>query len=315
MKTKLLVIVGPTASGKTSLSIELAKLYNGEIVSADSMQIYQGMKIATAKPDKKEMQGIRHHLIDFLDTCESYSVGKYVEDAKAAIGDIKSRNKLPIICGGTGLYVDSLLNGINFVENSSDSKLRAELNKLAEKKGADCLLKMLLEFDPYSYRRLYEEKNIKRIIRAIEFYKTTGMTITEQNEKSRLVDSDYEYIIFGLTSVDRAYIYDRINKRVNLMLENGLLQEAENVLNSDLSETSSKAIGYKQLKPYFNGEASLDECIERLKTETRHYAKRQLTWFRRNEDIIWLNIDELDSTEKQLNYVKGIIENRGFFNG
>lgn len=312
---KLLVVAGPTASGKTSLSIELAKLYNGEIVSADSMQIYKGMNIATDKPSETEMSGIKHYLIDFLEPNESYSVGKYVEDASKAVDEIIEKNKLPIICGGTGLYIDSFLNGIDFVDNSANLELRAELNKIAEEKGIDCLLKMLLEIDPYSYMRLHEQRNQKRIVRAIEFYKTTGMTITEQNEKSRENESEYEYLIFGLKASDRQFLYDRINKRVDIMIENGLVEEAREILSSDLSETASKAIGYKQLKPYIDGEASLEECIEKLKTETRHYAKRQLTWFKRNKDIFWINIDELTTTGQQVDYIKGIIENKGFING
>lgn len=312
---KLLVIVGPTASGKTSLSIELAKTYNGEIVSADSMQIYRGMNIATAKPDEKEMQGIKHHLIDFLDISETYSVGKFVNDAKDDVDEIINDSKLPILCGGTGLYIDSFLNGIDFVDNSADLELRAELNKFADEKGIDYLLKKLIEIDPASYMRLYEGRNQKRIVRAIEFYKTTGVTITEQIEKSKNVDSEYQYLIFGLKAKDRQYLYDRIIKRVDIMIENGLVKEAEDMLKSDMSETASKAIGYKQLKPYFNNEATLEECIDRIKLETRHYAKRQLTWFKRNSSIIWLNIDELTSTEEQLDYIKGYIENKGFLYG
>ncbi len=312
---KLLVVVGPTASGKTSLSIELAKKYNGEIVSADSMQIYRGMKIATAKPDENEMSGIKHYLIDFLDPDQSYSVGKYVEDAKSAVEKILSKNKIPILCGGTGLYIDSFLNGIDFVDDSSDIELRNELYKLADEKGIDYLLKKLLEIDPYSYMRLYEQRNLKRIVRAIEFYKKTGVTISEQIENSRNNEFEYDYLCFGLKASDRQYLYNRINKRVDIMVENGLVQEAQDVLQSDLSETSSKAIGYKQLIPYFNNEASLEECIERIKTETRRYAKRQLTWFKRNKNINWINIDEIKTTEEQLNFISEIIDNRGFFNG
>lgn len=312
---KLFVIVGPTASGKTSLSIELAKIYDGEIVSADSMQIYRGMNIATAKPTEEEMQGIKHHLIGFLDADQSYSVGKYVDDAKYAVENIISRDKFPILCGGTGLYIDSFLNGIEFIDNSSDPDLRAELNKIGEEKGIDSLLNILLEIDPYSYRRLFEERNQKRIVRAIEFYKTTGITITEQIENSKSNDPEYNYMIFGLKAFDRQFLYDRINKRVDIMVKNGLVEEAEKVLKSDLSETASKAIGYKQLKPYFEGSASLEECIDKIKTETRHYAKRQLTWFRRNNNINWINIDELKSIDEQIDYIKGLIDNRGFLNG
>ena len=313
MKTKLLVVAGPTASGKTALAVALAKKYNGEVISADSMQIYKDMKIATAKPAEEEKLGIKHHLMDFLEPDASYSVGQYVLDAKKAIDDITGRGKLPIVCGGTGLYIDSLVNGIDFAENSSDIKLRNELNELADEKGTDYLLTMLGEFDPDSAQRLSVEKNRKRIIRAIEFYKTTGATITQQNIESRKKGSDYDALYFGLTAKDRQYIYDRINLRVDLMVKEGLLDEAQRVLSSDLSETSSKAIGYKQLKPYFDGEQSLDECIERLKTETRHYAKRQLTWFRRNEDINWINIDEYTTTQQQLDYASCIILKRGFY--
>lgn len=307
MKTKVIAIVGPTASGKTSLSIEVAKSFNGEIVSADSMQIYKGMNIATAKPSEEEMRGIKHHLIDFLPADESYSVGQYVLDAQNAISEIVSKGKTPVICGGTGLYVDSLLNGIDFAENSSDDKIREELYILLESKGIDYLLDMLVQFDSDSSKRLSVEKNPKRIIRAIEFYKTTGTTITEQNRKSKQKESAYKPLVFGLTAKDRQYIYDRVNKRVDIMLRDGLLDEAQSVLNSDLSDTASKAIGYKQLQPYFDGIDELDACVDRLKTETRHYAKRQLTWFRRNDSINWIYIDELKSTGEQFESIKSII--------
>ncbi|MBQ7504052.1 MAG: tRNA (adenosine(37)-N6)-dimethylallyltransferase MiaA [Ruminococcus sp.] len=307
MKTKVIAIVGPTASGKTSLSIEVAKSFNGEIVSADSMQIYKGMNIATAKPSEEEMRGIKHHLIDFLPADESYSVGQYVLDAQNAISEIVSKGKTPVICGGTGLYVDSLLNGIDFAENSSDDKIREELYILLESKGIDYLLDMLAQFDSDSSKRLSVEKNPKRIIRAIEFYKTTGTTITEQNRKSKQKESAYKPLVFGLTAKDRQYIYDRVNKRVDIMLRDGLLDEAQSVLNSDLSDTASKAIGYKQLQPYFDGIDELDACVDRLKTETRHYAKRQLTWFRRNDSINWIYIDELKSTGEQFESIKSTI--------
>ncbi len=310
-KIKLLVVVGPTASGKTSLAIELAKKYNGEVISADSMQIYKHMRIATAKPSVEEMDGVRHHMLDFLEPDKSYSVGQYVLDAQRAIEDIVSREKNAIICGGTGLYIDSLLKGIEFEDSSSDRALREELNLKADEKGLDHLLGILADFDPDSAERLSKEKNKKRIIRAIEFYKTTGKTITQQNEADK--EEKYDSLIFGLTAKDRQYIYDRINLRVDIMIESGLLEEAKSVLNSDLSETSRMAIGYKQLKPYFDNEKTLEECIERLKTETRHYAKRQLTWFRRNNNIEWINIDEYKNSKEQLEYASGIIKNRGFY--
>ena len=313
MKTKVITIAGPTASGKTALSIDIARNFNGEIISADSMQIYKGMDIATAKPSADEQQGIKHYLIDFLEPDKKYSVGQFVLDAKKAIADITSQNKIPVICGGTGLYIDSLLNGIDFVKNSSDENTRFELINLYNKNGIDYMLDMLREADPESAERLFEEKNPKRVIRAIEFFKVSGITISEQNRISKIKGSPYDSIIFGLKANDRQYLYDRINRRVDIMIEQGLIDEARSVLNSDLSDTSSTAIGYKQLKPYFDGKAEIDECIERIKIETRHYAKRQLTWFKRNKNIHWINIDELRTTEEQFESVKDII--RRFLNG
>ncbi|MEE1219372.1 MAG: tRNA (adenosine(37)-N6)-dimethylallyltransferase MiaA [Ruminococcus sp.] len=305
---KLISVVGPTASGKTKLSIELAKRFNGEIISADSMQIYKGMKIATAKPDEIEMDGIKHHLIDFLPADKTYSVAMYVQDAKACIEDINSRGKIPVIVGGTGLYVDSLLNNIAFNDEQRDEQLCAELYSVYESEGIEKLLEMLKEFDKASYNRLFQERNPKRIIRAIEFYKTNGITITEQNEKSKLIKSPYSAIKLGLNAKNREYIYNRINMRVDKMLDDGLLDEAEKVINSELSFTSIKAIGYKELMPYFNNEKSLDECIEKLKQETRRYAKRQLTWFKRDADINWLYIDEYNSFEELFNDAASIVE-------
>ena len=297
---KIISIVGPTASGKTKLAVKLAQRFNGEIVSSDSMQIYKGMQIATAKPTVDETEGIKHHLIDFVSPDETYSVAMFVKDASRCIADINSRGKLPFIVGGTGLYVDSLLNNITFSEEQRDEKLSLELYKIYEEQGIDKLLEMLSEFDIDSANRLKAERNPKRIIRAIEFYKTTGITITEQNEKSKLVKSPYNPIKIGINFKDRAKLYERINKRVDLMLENGLLDEAKDVLSNKLSFTSVKAIGYKELKPYFNGEKTLDECVEKLKMETRRYAKRQITWFKRDLDINWLYADEYNSFEELL---------------
>ena len=314
-KIKVLVIVGPTASGKTGLSVELAKLLGGEIVSADSMQIYKNMQIATAKPSEDEKQGIPHHLMDFLETDEKYSVGEYVIDADKVITEIDSRGNLPIVCGGTGLYIDSLLKGMSFTENSSDEKLREELQAAGYSKGPEYLLDILKNIDFVSYQRLAAQKNIKRIARAIEFYKKTGTPISQQNDINSVKEYKYDCLILGLTANNREVLYDRVNKRVDIMVENGLLDEAKAVLSSDLSQTASKAIGYKELTPYFNGEKPLDECIERLKIETRHYAKRQLTWFRRNADINWINIDEFKNQKEVLNYSLKLIKERGFLNG
>ena len=292
---QIVSVVGPTASGKTGLSVELAKCFNGEIISADSMQIYRGMTVATAKPTLEEQQGIPHHLMDFLPADQEYSVAMFVDDARRCIAEIKGRGRLPFLVGGTGLYVDSLLNNIQFHGEHRDEALTAQLWKEYEKDGLNPLLEQLQKFDPDSAERLREGKNPKRVIRAIEFYHTAGMTLTEQNERSHVEQSPYRAIKIGLGFRDREKLYERINRRVDIMLEQGLLEETRQVLSSPLSQTSVKAIGYKELAPYINGEATLEECIEKLKRETRRYAKRQLTWFRRDKEINWLYVDEYDS--------------------
>lgn len=297
-KIKLITVVGPTASGKTRLGVELAKRYGGEVISADSMQIYKGMQIATAKPTVEEMQGIPHHLMDFLEPNQTYSVAMFVDDAKKCIEDISSRGKIPVIVGGTGLYVDSLLNNISFHESQRDNELSEKLRELYYTEGVDYLLDMLRKFDGESAERLETEKNPKRIIRAIEFYKTTGITITKQNKKSKNEESPYSAIKLGLNFEDRQKLYDRINERVDLMVEAGLVLEAKRVFNSELSFTSVKAIGYKELFPYLKGELPLEECIEKLKQETRRYAKRQITWFKRDKEINWLYPDKAESFEQ-----------------
>ena len=292
-KIPLVSIVGPTASGKTALSIEIAKLFDGEIVSADSMQIYKGMDVATAKPSLEEQQGIKHHLISFLDDDESFSVAQYCKLAHAVIADIHSRGKLPVMVGGTGLYVDSVINNTKFSKSESDPELRAKLLEIAENDGVGSLLGILESFDSDMARKLSVEKNVKRIIRAIEVYKVTGITMTEHNKQSHNDDSPYKVVKIGLTATDRDYLYDRINKRVDIMVNNGLVEEAQLYLSQKLSDTASMAIGHKELIPYVNGEADLSACIDTLKMQTRRYAKRQLTWFRRDVDINWFNIDEI----------------------
>lgn len=301
-------IIGPTASGKTKLAVKLAERFNGEIVSADSMQIYKGMQIATAKPTPEEMEGVRHHLIDFVSPDDTYSVAMFVKDASACIEDIYSRGKLPFLVGGTGLYIDSLLNNISFTEDKRDEKLSCELYKIFEEFGIEKLLEMLSEFDRESANRLSNERNPKRIIRAIEFYRTTGITISEQISKSKLEKSPYLPIKIGLNYRDRAKLYDRINMRVDSMLENGLVNEAKEVLSKKMSFTSVKAIGYKELIPYFKGEKSLDECVDKLKMETRRYAKRQITWFKRDKAVNWLYSDEYNSFEELFSDAVKIIE-------
>lgn len=295
---QVISVVGPTASGKTRLAVELAKHFNGEIISADSMQIYQGMAIATAKPTPAEMQGIPHHLMDFLPPDQTYSVALFVRDAARCIEEITARGRLPIIAGGTGLYVDSLLNHIRFSEEQRDEAYSAQLREEYRQNGVEPLLNRLWETDPASAERLSAEKNPKRIIRALEFYHTTGTTITEQLAQSRQTPSPYRAVKIGLNYRDRQKLYDRINRRVDVMLEQGLQEEARRVLASPLSHTSVMAIGYKELAPYFREEATLEECIEKLKRETRRYAKRQLTWFRRDKEIHWLYADEYDPYEE-----------------
>lgn len=311
-KIPLLVIVGPTASGKTKLSIEIAKAFDGEIVSADSMQIYKGMDIATAKPSLAEQEGIVHHLIDFLDIEDNFSVAEYCKLAHKVILDIFSRGKLPILVGGTGLYIDSVVNNTVFSDIDKDDDIRTNLQDLADKNGVDYLLSMLKEIDIDSYVNLSQTKNLKRIIRAIEVYKLSGKTITEYNSESHNSDSLYKVIKIGLNAEDRQFIYDRINKRVDIMCDQGLLAEAKSFLNSHMSDTSKMAIGYKELAPYFNNELSLNECLNNLKMQTRRYAKRQLTWFRKDININWLYIDLLSQNEILASVIE--IVKKGLFN-
>ena len=296
---KVISIVGPTASGKTKLAVKLAKKFDGEIVSADSMQIYKGMQIATAKPTFDETEGIKHHLIDFVSPDETYSVAMFVKDASNCIADINSRGKLPFIVGGTGLYVDSLLNNISFCEEQRDEKLSLELRKIYEEQGIDALLKMLSEFDIDSANRLKAERNPKRIIRAIEFYKTTGITITEQNEKSKLEKSPYSPIKIGLNYKDRAKLYERINRRVEIMYEKGLLDECIKLkkLGYTSSMQSMQGIGYKEVLLYLDGLITLEESTDMVKQGSRNYAKRQLTWFRKDPRAVFLNKDEMSDNE------------------
>lgn len=311
-KIPLLVIVGPTASGKTALSVECACAFNGEIVSADSMQIYKGMSVATAKPTLCEMKEIRHHLIDFLDVSEKYSVADFTSDASRIIDEIYKNKKLPIVAGGTGLYVDSLVNNIKFTQTETDFTLRAELTGELERLGAEKMLENLSKFDPDTAKRLHPSDK-KRIIRAFEVYKLTGKTMSQLEAESTATPSPYIPYFVGINFKDREKLYERINKRVDLMLENGLIKEAENYYNLPKRSTASQAIGYKELKPYFDNELSLDEAVENLKKATRHYAKRQLTWFRRNRQIKWFYYDEYNSFDEfsfeVINYLKKVLNN------
>ncbi|MBE6737093.1 MAG: tRNA (adenosine(37)-N6)-dimethylallyltransferase MiaA [Ruminococcaceae bacterium] len=311
-KIKVLSIAGPTASGKTALSVSLAMQYDGEIVSADSMQIYKGMNIATAKPSLEERCNIPHHLMDFLEVDEIYSVARYINDASFAIKDIFARGKLPILVGGTGLYIDSLLNGLTFTEGEVDLELRKTLMQQLDDKGLDYLLDVLASVDPKSAEKMKLERNPKRIIRALEIFYTTGITMTEQNLRSKSTESIFNPVKIALNFRNREKLYERINLRVDLMLEMGLLKEAEDYFKMNQGDTSKQAIGYKELKPYFDNEKTLDECIETLKRSTRRYAKRQLTWFSRDPDIRWFFVDDYSSSEELLTSVRSYLNTKGF---
>lgn len=293
-KIKAVFVVGPTASGKTALSIEIAKKYGGEIISADSMQIYKGIHIASAAPDESEKCSIPHHLLEFLELTDEFSVADYVKKARECILDISSRGMLPIIAGGTGLYISSLLDNIEFTEEKTDFSLRERLEKQFDTVGAEEMLKQLAEFDSETAARLHPN-NRRRIIRAFEVYTLTGKTVTEQNRLSRLNPSALEPLVIGITYKDREKLYERINKRVDIMLENGLLEEARENYSNNTSLGAFQAIGHKELYGYFKNECSLEEATELLKRQTRRYAKRQLTWFNRDSRINWIYADETSS--------------------
>ena len=296
-KIPVIAVVGPTASGKTSLSIEIAKRFNGQVVSADSMQIYEKMNIATAKPTEDEMQGIPHHLIGFQPIDKKFSVAEYVQLANECIHKIHNAGDLPVIAGGTGLYIDSLLQNIQFSKEESNEEIRNELTEMFQEKGAEYMLDWLREIDSETASRLHLNDK-SRIIRALEIYKLTGKTLTEQKVLSRLEETPYDVLYIGINYRDRNVLYDRINLRVDLMIENGLLEEAEEFYNISQDKTACQAIGYKELAPYFRGDATLEECVEKLKLETRHYAKRQLTWFRKNENVNWVYPDDYENTQE-----------------
>lgn len=311
-KPKVVAIVGPTASGKTALSVEIAKKFDGEIISADSMQIYKGMDIATAKPTYEEMQGVPHHLLDFLPSDCSFSVAAYVDLAHKAVADISSRGKLPVVSGGTGLYVDNLLSGTSFAEGETDFKIREELQQKLENEGLDVLLDELKQIDYEAYQKLILERNPKRIIRALEIFKTTGLTMTQQNKLSKPEDIPYFSIKIGLDFKDRQKLYDRINLRVDMMLKAGLLNEAEAFFNTKASNTAVQAIGYKELEPYIKNEAELYDCVDALKRATRRYAKRQLTWFRRDKNTNWFFVDEYNTSAELISAVTAFLISKGF---
>jgi len=296
-KIPLVVVLGPTASGKTALAVWLAQRFEGEVISADSMQIYKRMNIATAKPDLEEMGGVPHHLLDFLEPSEPFSVADYTTLAHNRIEEIHNRGRLPIMAGGTGLYIDSVVDNISFTEIATDEEMRRELNQLAQEKGSAFLLEQLMQFDPETAKRLHPN-NLPRIIRAIEVYRLTGITMSEHQRQSRSFPSPYQTVMIGLNFRDRQKLYDRIDLRVERMMEMGLLQEAREILSDPKLKTAAQAIGYKELKRYFEGEETLEQAVGKIQQESRRYAKRQLTWFRKNPKIEWLYVDDYDDLEE-----------------
>ena len=290
MKPKVVVIVGPTASGKTTVSIELAKKINGEIISADSMQIYKYMDIGTAKPTLDEMQGIKHYMLDVVMPDETFNVAKYKSMAESAIEEILKKGKVPIIVGGTVLYVNTLVDGIEFADVPGDEEYRNELIEKGYREGAMSIYKELEKVDSESAKKI-DPNNIRRVARALEIYKVTGKTKTQLDIESRK-EVKYDYRLFGM-EWDRETLYNRIDLRVDKMIEAGLIDEVRNVTEKfKISNTAVQGLGYKEVIEFLNGNISYEEMIEKLKLETRHYAKRQLTWFRRDKRIKWIKPDE-----------------------
>jgi len=305
----LVVVLGPTASGKTSLAIEIAKKCNGEVVSCDSMQVYKGLPISTAQPTKEEMDGIKHHLIDFVDVKINFSVGEYQTIARKSIKEIQDRNKLPILCGGTGLYIDSVIYNMDFAKASGDKKIRDKYTKYYEDNGAEALHKLLKEKSKDAASRIHPN-NINRVIRALEVYDLTG------KGKKEYYNKDMKQLFYKNTTLvgaiwDRDELYSRINRRVELMIEAGLVDEIRNILDYGLltENTAFKAIGCKELSQYFNNEMSLDEAIEKIKQYSRNYAKRQITWFKRLNEVIWLNYSNKDNLNHKKTKIFTKLEN------
>lgn len=307
-KPKVIVICGPTASGKTALSIKLAKKINGEIVSADSMQIYKDMDIGTAKPSAEEMDGITHYLIGEISPEVRYSVANYKKDALEAIEKILKKGKIPIIVGGTGLYVDSLVLGIDYDDIEVDLDYRKKLDKIAEEKGLDFLYDKAKEIDPIATEKV-SKNDKKRIFRILEIYNSTGKTKTEQEIQSRKKENPYDYYVFAI-DMERSKLYERIDKRVDIMIEQGLVEEVKKVTQQYKNlPTAIQGLGYKEVIDYLNGNYTYQEMIDKIKIETRHYAKRQLTWFRKNKQIIWIN--GLDDVQNNINIIlKGVNSER-----
>lgn len=289
---KMLAIIGPTASGKSGLAIDLCKRFGGEVISCDSMQIYKKMNIGTAKPTPEEMQDVPHHLVDFLQPGTEYSVSDYVVDAEKCVNELSARGVLPVFCGGTGLYISSFLSGLSFSDYENNPVIRENIETQVQTDGIDVVFDRLKDVDP-DIAQTIDIHNVKRVVRALEVFETTGVTMSEWNRRSVENAKKKDCLIIGLDYLDRELLYNRIDMRVDLMLEAGLVDEAKMLYDEGLmkTKTASQAIAYKEFVPYFESVDSLENCVETLKRNSRRYAKRQLTWFRRNKDIKWIYKD------------------------
>ena len=315
MSKKIVVICGPTASGKTALSIALAKAFDGEVVSADSMQIYRGMDIDTAKPTREEMDGVPHHMLDVAEPGEQYSVSRYVEEATAYVEDILARGKLPIVCGGTGLYIDGLIRGTDYQPAGTDNGIREELEKEWEGQGGEAMMARLAQVDPDSAARLHLSDK-RRILRALEVWLATGETITVHNARTKAIPPRFDAVMIGLNTEPRDILYGRIDRRVGVMLEQGLLQEVRDLLEAGLLEgTAAQAIGYKELLAHFRGEMTLEDAADLIRQKSRNYAKRQLTWFRRDERVKWIVYNAPQAAQTVLQEATEYLQQRLYNNG
>lgn len=311
----MVVLTGPTAVGKTELSIRLAQKLDGEIISADSMQIYQKMDIGTAKIRKEEMDGIPHHLIDVLDPSEEFNVARFQEMAKEALAGIYRRERIPLIVGGTGFYIQGLLYDIDFTKEEQDFRYRENLQKKAKEEGAQAIHKMLQAVDPASAQKIHPN-NIKRVIRALEFYHLNGRKISEHNEQESRKESPYRFAYFVLNQ-NRTTLYERINRRVDLMLEAGLVEEVRRLKEAGYGKNlvSMQGIGYKEVLDYLDGKMTLEETADQIKKDTRHFAKRQLTWFGREKEVIMIDKDKYETEEEILEHMLGILKEKGIYHG
>ena len=308
-KTPLLIVAGPTATGKSDSAVELALRMNGEVISADSMQVYRGMDIGSAKVTVGEMRGVPHHLIDCADPSENWNVVRFQKEARRAVQDIASRGRLPILCGGTGFYIQALLYDIDFTQMEENTPLRDRLSALAAEKGPEAVHALLLEKDPASAAAIHPN-NLKRVIRAIEFMEESGGSIAAHNLQQRERESAYRSVFFVLT-MDRARLYERIDRRVDIMMERGLVEEVARLraMGIQRDSTSMQGIGYKQVYGYLDGEYDLEEAVRLIKRDTRHFAKRQLTWFKREKDVIWTDLDRFENRQQMWDHMQTTAEN------